>query len=134
MTDLGTLGGTMGGTGVLSMIGIGTPEAILGASALNATIAWKNTTRNIEAQKERDQRLAELQERFRLEDKAFQVELERRRERMQLHRDETQREFTQNWPRPILLSLDRTHTSMALFSFNRRIHNVCRLNSSWNQR
>ena len=33
-------------------------------------------------------------------------------------------EFTQNWLRPILLALDKAYTSMALFSFNRRIHGV----------
>ena len=84
MADFETLAATGGGMGILSLIGIGTPEAILGSAGLNATVAWKNTTRNIEAQKERDERLAELQERHRIEDKHFQVERDLRHERFQL--------------------------------------------------
>ena len=71
-----------------------TPLAILGASAINATVAYKNTTRNIKAQKERDERLAELQERHRLEDKRFQIARDRRQEDFQLYRDESSRRFT----------------------------------------
>jgi len=71
-----------------------TPLAILGASAINATVAYKNTTRNIKAQKERDERLAELQERHRLEDKRFQIARDRGQEDFQLYRDENSRRFT----------------------------------------
>lgn len=82
---------TMAASGGASLL---TPLAILGASAINATVAYKNTTRNIKAQKERDERLAELQERHRLEDKRFQIARDRRQEDFQLYRDESSRRFT----------------------------------------
>lgn len=82
---------TMAASGGASLL---TPLAILGASAINATIAYKNTTRNIKAQKERDERLAELQERHRLEDKRFQIARDRRQEDFQLYRDDNNRRFT----------------------------------------
>lgn len=71
-----------------------TPIAILGASAINASVGYKNTTRNIEAQRERDERLAELQERHRLEDKRFQIARDKRQESFQLYRDENNQHFT----------------------------------------
>ena len=82
---------TMAASGGASLL---TPLAILGASAINATVAYKNTTRNIKAQKERDERLAELQERHRLEDKRFQIARDRGQEDFQLYRDESSRRFT----------------------------------------
>ena len=63
---------------------VATPLAIVAASAINATVAYKNTTRNIKAQKERDERLAVLQERHRFEDKQFQLERDNENRRFQL--------------------------------------------------
>lgn len=61
-----------------------TPIAIIGASAINAGVAWRNTNANIKAQKEREERLEVLQERHRYEDKLFQIDRDKRNERFQL--------------------------------------------------
>ncbi len=63
-----------------------TAIAIIGSSVINAVVSTKNVKRNIQAQKERDERMAELQERYRFEDKQFQRErdLEHKRSQYEL--------------------------------------------------
>lgn len=90
MADPATISTVTGPSGLL------TPLAILGASAINATVAWKNTSRNIEAQKERDERLNELQERHRLEDKRFQIARDQENERFQLEMEANRMNFQEH--------------------------------------
>ena len=81
---------------LLNGSGLLTPVAILGASAINATVAWKNTSRNIEAQNKRDERLKELQERHRLEDKRFQIARDQENERFQLEMEANRMNFQEH--------------------------------------
>lgn len=57
--------------------------AILGASIIGSIASAKNAQKNISSQKERDDRLAELQERYRVEDKQFQKARDLEQERFQ---------------------------------------------------
>ena len=58
--------------------------SVLMASGIYAGVGYLNTTRSIKAQKERDERQAELQERYRLEDKRFKFARDKDSQRFQL--------------------------------------------------
>ena len=57
---------------------------------------YKNTNRSIEAQNEREKRMTELQERYRLEDKKFQLERDMRHERFQLETEAQRMSFQEH--------------------------------------
>ena len=67
----------------VTLASVATAIAILGSSTTNAILSAKNFKKNIKAQKERDERLAELQERYRFEDKQFQKARDMEQERFQ---------------------------------------------------
>lgn len=68
---------------VISINSLPTAIAILGSAVINTIVSTRNAKRSIETQEKRDQRLAELQERYRLEDKQFQKERDLRQEKFQ---------------------------------------------------
>lgn len=73
-----------------------TAGAIIGASLINASVARWNTKSNIKAQKERDERLRELQERHFIENQQFQIERDKENRRFQLEMEAQRMSFQEH--------------------------------------
>ena len=73
-----------------------TAISIYSSAKLNTRVHERIAATNLQAQKERDERLAELQERQRLEDKNFQLERDKRNERFQMEMEAQRMSFQEH--------------------------------------